>query len=147
MEQGTLPVGTHNRDSVILAWWGAAKRLAELKQTESELRREVVELCFPSPKIGVNKEPLGSGYVLKADVKQTYTVNKNEAVEPPDYSHVQAVLAQLPPSVAASLIRWKPELSVSAYKQLTQEEQAIVNKIITIKDSTPSLEMIEPKKA
>ena len=147
MEQGTLEVGTHNRDAVILAWWGAAKRLAEVKQAESQLRKEVFEMCFPTPKIGVNKEPLGSGYVLKADVKQTYTINKNEAVEPPDYSNVAEVLAQLPPAVASSLIRWKPELSISAYKQLTQEEQAIVNKILTIKDSTPSLEMIEPKNA
>lgn len=134
----------HNRDALLMAWWEADKAAEIAKANEENLRNAVLPMMFPQPYVGTNNFELGGGYKLKAEYKQNYSIKKNEATG--DYSHVAVVLAKLPPAVAAELVRWKPELSITAYKKLTAEEQAIVNTIVTITDGKPTLEMVTPKK-
>lgn len=135
----------HNRDAVIMQWKSAATEAETSKKRESELRDEVVDICFPTPKVGMNTLDLGHGYKLKAEVKQNYSVQHNGT--PGDYSNVQAALSKLNPEIASGLIKWKAELSVSAYKQLTAEEREVVNTFVTITDGKPSLKLEEPKGA
>lgn len=133
---------SHNRDAMIMHWWKTQRELENLKKAEAHSRKEVVEACFADAKVGTNNLPLGAGYTLKAVVRQNYAVNKDEDGS---YTKLTQVLAQLPSATALALVRWKPELSVTAYKSLTAEEQKLVNSVITITDGAPSLEMAEPK--
>lgn len=144
MNNQAIAPANHNRDALLMAWWEADKAAKIAKANEENLRYAVLPMMFPQPYVGTNNVELGGGYKLKAEYKQNYSIKKNEVTE--DYSHVPAVLAKLPPAVAARLVRWKPELSITAYKELTAEEQAIVNTIVTITDGKPTLEMITPKK-
>lgn len=130
-------------NDLIMAWWGASAKLSEVKATESALRQQVIDKCFVSMDVGTNKLPLGSGYILKATKKLTYNIKKNEITN--DYSHVNGVLDKLNnPQLVDEIVRWKPELSSTAYKKLTKDEQQLINTIVTISEATPSLEMVVP---
>lgn len=141
-----LPPNTHNRDAMLLEWDATNKALAELKDKELKLRKEIVAMEFAGAPAGTQRVALGNGYSLKAVVKYNYKITKNEAVEPPDYSHLAGFLALLPQDIAKTLIRWTPELSESVYKKLTEEERAIVNNFVLITDGASALEIEEPKK-
>lgn len=128
---------------LVFNWWQKQQQLSVLKDEEMALRKQVVEQHFADAKVGTNKHELGGGYLLKAAIKEIYSIPKSEATG--DYTHVAAVLEKLPPGVAHDLVVWKPELSVTAYKNLTAEERAIVNEFVLIKPGAPSLEVVEPK--
>lgn len=132
----------HNRDAMIMHWWKTQRELNNIKNAEAHARKEVVDVCFAGAKVGTNNLPLGSGYVLKAVVRQNYGLKKDEDGT---YTRLTQILAQLPSATALALVKWKPEISSTAYKMLTAEEQALVNEVLVITDGTPSLEMAEPK--
>lgn len=151
MNENVPQIGHNNppvertRDMIIMEWDAAKKALTEYKDKEAKLRKEVVAMEFAGAKAGTNRVQLGNGYALKAVVRYNYKITKNEAVEPPDYSHLPGILAQLPPAVAQGLVKWTPELSESAYKQLTEEEKKIANQFLLITDGSSSLELELPK--
>ena len=141
-----LPPATHNRDAMLMEWDATKKALSALKDKELKLRKEIVAMEFAGAAPGTQRVQLGNGYALKAVVKYNYKITNNEAVEPPDYSHLAGFLAMLPTEIAKTLIRWTPELSESVYKKLTAEEREIVNKFVLITDGASALEIEEPKK-
>lgn len=151
MNEGLPTIGHNNpppertRDMVIMEWDATKKVLADAKDKEARLRKEIIAMEFSGAKSGTNRVQLGNGYALKAVVRYNYKITKNEAVEPPDYSHLQHYLAQLPPAVAQSIIKWTPELSETVYKQLTEEERKIVNQFLLITDGSSSLDLEVPK--
>ena len=48
--------------------------------------------------------------------------------------------------IAERLVDWKPELSLSNYKLLTDRQKAMINEVLTIKPATKTLEF-KPVKA
>ena len=145
MNQPAPPIG-HNqpppdRDAKIMEWNIAKEQLANWKDKEAKLRKEVIHVAFPAGKSGTNKLELGMGYELKAVIKYNYKIEKGADGT---YNYIMPLLAQLPKQVADSLIKWTPELSQTAYKQLTKEEQAIVNQFVVITEGSSSLELKVP---
>ena len=45
------------------------------------------------------------------------------------------------------LVKWKPELVLKAYRNLTNEQKEVFNECLVIKDGSPSLEIVLPASA
>jgi len=141
----TVQPTEEERDKAIMLWNAVKTQLTTLKEREALLRKQVVSMCFQSAKTGTNRVPLGQGYALKAVIKYNYKVTKNEAVTPPDYSHIPDVLAKLPEHCRAEIIRWSPSLNEALYKKMTADEQKIVNEVLLITDGSSTLDLEPPK--
>lgn len=127
--------------TTVLQWFQASTQLSTLKKTEKKLRKVVCSMLFNGARAGTHKVELGSGYELKAFVKTNY------AVKPIDgsYAYIIPLLDKLPTHIANELIDWNPKLSVTAYNNLTTDEQAIANEFLTITEGEAALTVVAPK--
>lgn len=120
-------------------WKSAADQMVHWRETESKLRDEVIAAIFtPSKDEGSETVEIVPGWKAKATKKLDYKLKNDEG-------QVEALAAILDDQTKKQLIRWKPELSVSAYKQLDEATQQLFNGCLTIKPGKASLEIIEEK--
>jgi hypothetical protein len=122
-------------------WFVMNQQLAKLKASEMLLRMKIFNGLFTAPREGTNKHGLGSGWQLTA-------------VYPIDRKIDAALLSSLAPSlreeykiVLETVIKNKPELSVSAYKSLSEEQRKALDQCITAKPGSPQLKLEQPKRA
>lgn len=134
-------------DMVIGEWNDAVAALAKAKELESKLRTELVTRKFPSHKdSGTENAELANGWKLKAVFKQNYNLqNKDDAVDKA-LSKIEKT-SEAGAFIAARLVKWKPELSVTEYKALEPKLKKIIDEVLTISDGTPALELVAPKTA
>ena len=127
-------------DNLLLEqWYEAQKSLALLKVQEMELRKKAVARFFnEDDREGTMRYPLPDGFKLKAVKKQNYKL-KNDA------GQTDAALEKLSEDMAGMLVKWTPDLSVSNYKKLAPELQAVFNDCLEITDASPTLEIEAPK--
>lgn len=121
-------------------WWAASQALDTLKVRELALRVELFKRQFPSPVEGSaeNKVPLGGGYILQADHK----INRNV-----DEAVVSALMkGDNTRPLAEKVFRYKPELVLKAFRDLSEEEKKIVADAVTEKPGTPALKIVLPKR-
>ena len=128
---------------LLVRWQRCLEELAEVaKKVEAERRARVAafEAFFPEPNEGVNNVELAGGCTLKA----TYSLTRklDEDVLPDMWAKLADMVG---PDGARAVIVPKPSLSVSAYKELTAEAQAVVNEALTVTPATPKLEIVRPK--
>lgn len=140
---------TDEQSHALLKWQEVNEQLETLKATEMALRLHLVDSIAPVDKAeGSSTVEIGNGWKLTAERKLNYSVDKE---------HVQGLVSKLPYDLAQSLIRWKPELNLPAYRNSltayrsalstdSQKElaEAVVN-AITIRPGTPSLKLVAPK--
>ena len=120
-------------------WYENAKALASLKELESKLRTElIIELFNKDKDSGTESVEMPNGFQLKATKKLDYKLDNKQG-------QVEAVTAILEPELAKKLVKWKPELSVSAYKEIDPQTQKLFDGCLTIKPGMPSLEIVPPK--
>lgn len=139
---------TASRDAKILQWQESVKALAAAKDAEAALRREVLTDCFgfdpDALREGTENVELGNGYKLKAVFKISRNLNnENDAVD-----KVLSKIEKTGPEgqfVAERLVKWKPELSISEYKKLPEKFRKMIDEVVTSKEATPSVELVEPK--
>jgi hypothetical protein len=123
----------------LLAEWSSAKTLAALQyQIESTLRDRIVKEFFTGKESGSETIEVINGWKLEATNKLDYKLDNNEG-------QVLAVDALIDRELSAKLIKWKPELSISTYKQLDAATQGLFNGCLTIKPAKPMLKLIPPK--
>lgn len=132
---------THNRDAILMAWSEAQKQRDAAVETERQLRKEAIAAVFGRLAPGINRVELGHGWEVKGTNYLKYEIKRNGSG---DYSHIPHWLAQLPPAIAESIIKWKAEINTSVYNSLTREEQVIVNNFVTIVDGSAQLEIVPP---
>jgi hypothetical protein len=125
-----------------MAWQEATKTREETTERERLLRKEAIACTFGRLERGTRHYTLGQGWSLKATNYWKYDITRNAAG---GYENLPQYLAQLPESIANRLIKWKAELNTSVYEELTQEQKIIVNNFLTIKDGSPSLELVYNK--
>jgi hypothetical protein len=147
MNEQTAPMGHNNppkavadmtRDEAIMAWDEAKKTLDRAKAREMELRKHIVAGQFDVDKIGTQNVELGNGWKLKAVVKETFTLSS-------DVDAVEAMLDGLEDWQADRLVKWSPRLMKKEYDELDAEDRAKVDKVLTIKPASPTLELVAPK--
>lgn len=117
-------------------WRNADLRMREAVAAELEARAYLQALAFPSPTLGTNNQPLPDGTVLKGTFRNNYSLEQ---------AQVEATLKKLPAAVSRGLVKWKAELSQSAYHALEPAHRAVFNEILTIKPGRPTLEIVQPK--
>lgn len=132
----------------ILEQWNECKeRLDFYKNQEMELRKEAIELFFNPQEMeeGTRNEDLENGYKLKAVFKISRAFGKKTNEE------IEKVLQKIEKSgpegefLAERIVKWKPELSTTEYKNLDAKYLKIINEIVVSKPASPSLELVEPK--
>ncbi len=136
-------------------WYSLHEQLGKLKSAESLLRNRIFKGMFPDPKEGTNNRPLedGTGAVLKAQhvISRTVDVGTLDALKKAQ-ADALAAGPEAPPSNAPKLpfdelVKWKPELSISKYRELTKEERMYFDQCLVIKPGSPQLEIVIPKRA
>ncbi len=120
-------------------WYRLAQELDHIKAAEMLLRKKVYATYFKAPAEGTNKTPLTAGWVLKAQC----IINRK-----PD----KALLATHKADFEAhgipvdALIEYKPELKISEYRKLTDEQRKEFDAVLDIKEGSPQLEIVLPKR-
>lgn len=131
-------------DNLILRWNEKIQALAVAKQEELELRNALITMGWgPAIGEGTHTKELGEGWQLKAKGVYNYKLDKdNEKV-------LKAIekIDTLAPSVGAMIVRWKPELNVSMYRELMPTLRAVIQEVLTITPGQPQLELVPPKTA
>lgn len=125
----------------LVEWDRIQKEMASLKAKEMILRIKIYKAYFPDIPEGTSRVELAAGYMLKAERKVSRTLD-------------EAVVTALAGSnvfekegiFLSKLIAQKPSLVMKEYRTLTEEQKAIFDQCLEIKDATPSLAIEPPKK-
>jgi len=123
------------------AWWNAFNEAEAAKaviRREQELRKQVFEYYFKDPREGTNYLELPNGWRLKAIYKLDRKID--EAALPA----VKEQLKELGVNVDA-LVEYKPTLKTKLYRELTAEQARIFDQALTIKPSSPIIELVQPE--
>lgn len=135
----------------LAAWFKAKAELARLKSTEMLLRQRVFRHYFPDPKEGTNTFVLPDNYRLKG----VHTLNRKVLIEvmqamcfrpqTPDGTYMPSKLEEARVDIA-QLIKWTPELVISAYRELTAEQMHLVDQMLEISPGSPQMSVDPPAK-
>lgn len=105
---------------------------------ERALRQLVADAMFDDPHEGTNYVQLESDWKLKLTYKLDRKID-------------EALLSQVGEQLRAmnvsldKLVKWKPEVILKEYRELTAEQMKVFDMAVVIKPGTPSLEMVPPK--
>lgn len=109
-----------------------------LIEKERALRQLVADAMFDEPTEGTNYTPLEGGWKLKLVYKLDRKID-------------EAMLATVKEQLAAMnvsldrVVKYKPEVILKEYRELTAEQMNVFDQAIVIKPGTPALEMVPPK--
>ena len=133
------PALTLEEASALLMQWQALQaELTRVKNNELLLRQRLFRHFFPVAKEGTNHHNLGHGYKLDAVVPYTREV---------DAEALLGLSNELPAAGIDldALIKYKPSLVTSAYRDLTDVQQKLFDRCLTIKPGSPTLKLVAPK--
>ena len=126
---------TEQQMQLVAQWQTAEERLRMYKNLEAQLRQQIIDEVFTSSSDeGTDTIELNRGYKLVSRKSLAYSLKGPGEV-------VADAVSELP----NDLVRWKPELSVSVYRTLSEEQKAQLNPVLEIKPARPTLEIREPK--
>lgn len=147
---------TPDQNTILFQWYEQQTLLARIKELEFTLRQQNAMLGNPEQLEGTENLSIGNGYVLKIKRIQNYTAtNKTGETE-----RFLKALATVNETAPVGLIEWKPDLSISTYKNvvtplleakyddgtfLYPELRKAAADAISIKPGAPQLEIVEPK--
>jgi hypothetical protein len=138
---------THEEKMALMARWHQAKIAVEgfksQIEEERDLRKQVIENLFESPKEGTNKCDLPQGWSLKL----TYKIDRKI-----DEAALPAIKAKLTEMGVNSdvLVTYKPELATKEYKALQTLNEAaakVFDEAITQKPGSHTIELVPPKES
>lgn len=145
-------------DGILMLWQNSQKILALAKEDEMTIRKTAVKVWVPKPDEGTNTVDLGHGYKLKAVVNFNYNLNTDNSKVEVALDEISA-LGNEGPFVAERLVKWEASFLLTEYR-LLQDDAAnkdssrhefakkvikILEKILTITDKAPTLNITEPK--
>jgi len=124
----------------IKQWEWAKKELDRAKAREAELREAVVAQHFHNAPIGTNHHDCDDGFDLVCVKKLNYKLDKDTTA-----NAQEKLIPLIGIELAARLVNWKPDLSLTEYKKLPDAARAIIDEVLTISPATPTLELKGPK--
>lgn len=139
------------RDELLARWQSEKLLLDRAKADELKHRLDFVRFAFSKDKLdGTERIELRNGYVAKAVKSVRYAFvsrNKGETAEEALKAAIDALVESGPEGVfvARRLIKFTPELVVGEYKKLPTRLREIMERVIEIREGTPTLEIIPPK--
>ena len=120
-------------------WYQSQVELARAKANEIVLRMRIFKHYFPDPKEGTNTFALADGYELKG----THKINRSVEEAALEVLKPKFAEAKLP---VDSLIEYKPDLRIKAYRELTDDERDLFDQCLIVKDGTPDVKIVQPAK-
>ncbi len=124
------------------------EELAAMKGAEAMLRKRVFAHYFPNPTEGSkdNKVPLndGTGAVLQADHKVNRKVDESELEKLKEAIKTEG--SNLPKLPFTKLIKWKPEVSITEYRKLSEEDQQVFDRCLVVTPGMPEVKIVIPKR-
>lgn len=127
-------------------WYQLREQLAKVKQAEALLRGRIFHHYFPDPKEGTNDYKLndGTGAVLKATypILRSVDIGSFEGLR----QQQQTPGTNVPNINLGLLIKMTPEVVISEYRKLTEEERNFFDQCLIIKPGSPSMEVKIPKR-
>lgn len=118
-------------------WYNLKQELAKIRASEMLLRKRIFSHYFRTPVEGTNTAELEHGYELKGK----YPIDRDIDEAAFNVNRERFAAAGLKPD---SLVRWKPELVLRKYRELTAEEQQLFDECLTVKPGSPSLDIMLP---
>lgn len=134
---------TPEQIQLLSEWQAAQQDLAIAKSIidkEMTLRKAVVASFWPTPKEGVNNMELNAGWKMKYNRSLEYKVDDAALPACREALFVANVSSD-------KLFKLTPSLSVTEYRLLDDNIRSIVDKVLTIKPKSPTLELIPPKES
>lgn len=148
-------------------WYRLKEQLDDTKTKEFALRKKIYAHYFVArdehgveiqPKEGTNNFELPDGFVLKAQRVINRSVDqgslaalkqeKIELSEKEDLTHEERARLELLLALPLDdLVRYKPELETREYRKLSDEARNVFDTALVIKDGTPQLDIVKPKRA
>lgn len=122
----------------IQMWLVAKREKAVATHQESTLRHKLYKFFFPNATESTQKAALGHDYFLKG--KQ----DLNRSIDPGILQANGQKMVDAGINLGV-LVKWKPELSLTAYRQLTDEQRKLFDECMTIKEGSITLDYVEPK--
>lgn len=123
----------------VSAWHQAQQTLKDATVRERELRDIVTNLATNGVfKAGTTNVELPDGWKLKVVQKL------NQTVDATVFGIVRERLLEAGVMVDR-LVTWKPSLSASEYKHLSDDQKAVADEMITSKPGAPTVELVPPK--
>jgi hypothetical protein len=139
------------RDRLLVEWQAAKVALEVAKEAELVARKNSVMFMHDPAKSGSTENvELGNGYKAKMKVPVNYGFVKNEAGRV-DKARIEKALSKIEKDgevgelIAERLVDWKPTLSLTEYKQLSDKYRKIIDDVVITSEGTPTLEIVEPK--
>lgn len=130
-------------DEAIMEHATAVANAKRWMERERELRSLIYGNLFGSLADGTtHTHELGNGYKLKAKRPLNYKVDAGLIDDALDKI---VAIGNSGAFLADRVIKWKPELSLTEYKQLSDEQRQVLDVAITMTPGLPSLELVEPK--
>lgn len=144
---------TQEQSDKLLEWKSKKDQLDILDTEEFALRQWIVKnLGFDPDKLeGSQTLSIGSGWKISADKVQNYTVSNDNGQAMIMLNMIGSATGLDRADIAQSLVKWKPELSVSSYRDFLPLVDKLpglkeaMSAAITIKAGAPQLKLIPPK--
>lgn len=127
---------------LLAQWFAADVQLSKAKAEELRLRKLVGGLFFTKPKEGTNDADVDDGTGAVVKLKQPIT----RKVLPEELLILEQTKNNRHKAILAECIKYKPDLVLSAYRDLTPEEQLWLDKALEIKEGQFALEVVIPKR-
>lgn len=121
------------------AWHSACEELTKIKEKELALRKKISAFFFPNPTEGTNKAPLADGWIIKL----THVVNRTIDMAAVTNLGEEFTAAGIRTDV---LIKYKPEVSISNYRSMTEAQRNLFDQALTLRPGTPQVEIVKPKR-
>jgi hypothetical protein len=121
-----------SKSGLIQDYLEAKKLASEYKKQENDLRVRIVEQFFPSAGEGTHTTDF-KGWEIKAGVRYNYKFDA-KSLEEYEYLFNEA---------EAACVKRKPELQLSAYRKLSDEERATIDSCVVVTPGLPTLDIEE----
>lgn len=133
-----------DRIELLKKWFAADKLMRETKAEELRLRKLVGGMFFDKPKEGTNDADVNDGTGAVVKLKQPIT----RTVLPEELAKLERTIGtnNRRSAIVSECIKYKPELVLSAYRALTDEERAWLDGALEIKEGTFAIEVVIPKR-
>jgi hypothetical protein len=140
---------TVNDPSIRLQMWARMQTaMSATKAAEIEMRKAIFPVFFSHEK-GTENRDIGGGWTLKGEASLNYVLDKDKIDDALDTIEE---LGERGAMIAETIVRVKPELSVTEYKSLLESKNAqdqkalaILQTVLTTTPGTPTLTLVPPR--
>lgn len=124
-----------NTKPLVREWYKAKEALDKAKEHEMDLRKQVQEAVFGEPKKGTQKANLSNDAELVLSQSAKISVDKDEFLKHKAHLEKKGLVGE------NGAIKLKPEVSMTAYKYMSDEDKAAFDSVFKHGFASPTLEV------